>query len=86
VTKIQVHFLLDGPLDDKQYSQIRDAQAVYGIERISLARTPDQIMIGIMVEYDASRLSPLDVESILRSHGLPIRPVVPVPIPAPTPA
>jgi hypothetical protein len=29
-----------------------------------------------MVEYDASRLSPLDVESILRSHGLPIRPVV----------
>jgi hypothetical protein len=73
VTRIQVHFLLDGPLDDKQYSQIRDAQAVYGIERISLASTLDHIM----VEYDASRLTLLDVESILRSHGLPIRPAVP---------
>jgi hypothetical protein len=75
VTKIQVHFLLDGPLNDKQYAQLRDAQAVYGIERISLARTLDRLM----VEYDATRLSPLDVESLLRSHNIPVRPIVAAP-------
>jgi hypothetical protein len=72
VTRIQVHFHLDGPLSDKQYLQIRAAKAVYGIQHISLSPSLDRIM----VEYDATRFSPLDVESVLRSHSLPIRPVV----------
>jgi hypothetical protein len=70
VTKIQAHFRLDGPLDDKQFEQIRDVQAVYGIERVSLSRALD----SLTVEYDASRLTLLDVESLLRSHGLPVTP------------
>jgi hypothetical protein len=70
VTKIQVHFRLDGPLDDKQFEQIRDVQAVYGIDRVSLSRSLD----SLMVEYDATRLTPLDVESLLRRHSLSITP------------
>jgi hypothetical protein len=70
VTKIQAHFRLDGPLDDKQFEQIRDVQAVYGIERVSLSRSLD----SLTVEYDATRLTPLDVESLLRRHGLPVTP------------
>ncbi|MCU1261888.1 MAG: hypothetical protein JWO80_4773 [Bryobacterales bacterium] len=49
---------------------INDAQAVYGIERIQLSPSLD----SLMVEYDASRLRPADIEAILRSKGLPIVP------------
>jgi hypothetical protein len=47
---------------------IREAQGLYGIDRISLAKTMDKLT----VEYDATRFSPADVESTLRKYGLPV--------------
>lgn len=70
MTKILAHFGLERPLDEALVSRIRDAQAVYGIERITLAKSLD----SLTVEYDASRLSPADVEATLRTCGLPVVP------------
>jgi hypothetical protein len=68
VTKILVHFGLERPLDEAMLAAIREAQALYGIDRISLAKTMDKLS----VEYDATRFSPGDVEATLRKHGLPV--------------
>ena len=46
--------------------QIGNAQAVYGIEWIKL----DPSMTGLLVEYDATRLRPAELEAALRNHGL----------------
>jgi hypothetical protein len=84
LTKIQVQFRLERVLDEELLSRIRDAQAIYGIERIQLARTLDHLT----VEYDATRFSPADVESTLKRCGLPVIPATgsptsqtPVPVP-----
>jgi allophanate hydrolase subunit 1 len=70
LTKILVHFRLERAIDEALVLRIRDAQAVYGIERITLAKS----METLTVEYDASRLSPADVEATLRKCGLPVVP------------
>ncbi|MBV9508512.1 MAG: hypothetical protein JO323_26285 [Acidobacteriia bacterium] len=71
MTKVQVHFRLQKPLDDKQLSRISDAYAIYGIQRIQVAPTLDRLT----VEYDATRLRPAEVESALASAGIPIQPI-----------
>jgi len=43
-------------------------RSVYGILNIALAPTLDKLV----VDYDASRLSALEVESVLHQAGLPI--------------
>jgi hypothetical protein len=68
VTKILVHFRLERPLDEAMLSAIRAAQAIYGIDRISLAKSMD----ALTVEYDATRFRPADVEATLLKHGLPV--------------
>jgi hypothetical protein len=68
VTKILVHFRLERALDDAMLAAIREAQAIYGIDRISLAKSLD----GLTVEYDATRFRPADVEATLRKCGLPV--------------
>jgi hypothetical protein len=68
MTKVLLHFDLLRPLDDSMMEQIARAHSVYGILRVSLAPTMDKIT----VEYDATRLNPREVESILHSAGLPI--------------
>jgi hypothetical protein len=68
VTKILVHFGLERPLDEAMLAAIREAQAIYGIDRISLAKAMDKLT----VEYDATRFSPSDVEATLRKCGLPV--------------
>ncbi len=47
---------------------INRAQAIYGIERISLAPSLD----AVTVEFDASRLRVADIEATLRRCGLPV--------------
>ncbi len=68
MTKILVQFGLEMPLDEPMLTAIREAQGLYGIDRISLAKTMDKLT----VEYDATRFSPADVESTLRKCGLPV--------------
>lgn len=70
MTRIQLHFDLQSPIDEPMMANISRANSVYGIERIIVA--PDGKNIN--VEYDASRLNPMEVEDVLRKRGIPVTP------------
>lgn len=73
MTKVQKHFRLQRPLDDSLMQQIADANSIYGIERIQIAPSREELM----VEFDASRLRTTEVEAALERHGIPVVAVVP---------
>ena len=68
MTKVQLRFRLLKPLDDAMLARISDAHAVYGIQRVQVAPSLDQLL----VEYDATRLRPAQVESVLAGAGIPV--------------
>jgi hypothetical protein len=68
MTKVQLEYDLLRPIDESLMEQISRAHSVYGILRISLAPS----LSRLMVEYDASRLSPLEVETVLHQMGIPV--------------
>jgi hypothetical protein len=68
MTKVQIHFDLERPLDDHLLNCISAAHGVYGIGHIM----PSQDLRSLTVDYDASRLSAHDVEAVLRRAGVPI--------------
>jgi hypothetical protein len=67
MTKVQIRFKLQKPLDNVLLARISDAHAFYGILKMTVAPSMD----GLMVEYDASRLKPAEVESALAGAGIP---------------
>lgn len=69
MSKVQKHFHLCRPLDKKLMTRLADVHSVYGILRITVAPSLDQLTI----EYDASRLKPSDVEAALSKAGIPIQ-------------
>jgi hypothetical protein len=69
MTKVQIHFRLQRPLDDVLLARISDAYAIYGIQKIHVAPAQD----GLTVEYDATRLRPAEVESALATAGIPVQ-------------
>ena len=69
MTKVQLRFRLQRPLDDLLLSRISDAHTIYGIQRIQVWPTLD----GLTVEYDATRLRPAEVESALANAGIPVQ-------------
>ena len=71
MTRVQIRFHLQKPLDEQLMARIADAHSLYGIQRVKVAPSLDTIM----VEYDASRLRPAEVESALASAGIPVQPV-----------
>jgi allophanate hydrolase subunit 1 len=68
MTKVQVRFRLQKPLDDAMLGHISDAMAIYGIQKLQVAPSMD----GLMVEYDATRLRPAEVEAALAGAGIPV--------------
>jgi allophanate hydrolase subunit 1 len=70
MTKVQIHFRLQKPLDETLLSRISDAYALYGIQKIKVAPALD----SLTVEYDATRLRPAEVEAALAGAGLPVVP------------
>ena len=68
MTKVQKHFRLQQPLDDSLMQQIADANSIYGIERIKIAPSREELM----VEFDASRLRAIEVETALQRAGIPV--------------
>ena len=68
MTRVQVRFRLQKPLDDAMLSHISDATAIYGIQKLQVAPSLD----GLMVEYDATRLRPAEVEAALAGAGIPV--------------
>jgi len=68
MTKVQVRYDLERPLDENMLNCVSAAHGIYGMARI--APTPD--LRGLVVDYDASRLSLREVEAELRRAGIPI--------------
>ena len=68
MTKVQIRFELERPLDDELLNALSSAHGVYGMGRILPA--PD--LRSVLVDYDASRLNPREVEAVLLRAGLPI--------------
>jgi hypothetical protein len=69
MTKVQIRFRLQKPLDDGMLQRLSDTSALYGIQRIKV----DPSLDGLMVEYDATRLRPAEVESALAIAGIPVK-------------
>jgi hypothetical protein len=70
MTKVQIRFRLQKPLDDATMSRISDAHSLYGIQRVKVEPSLDKLT----VEYDATRLNPATVEAALASAGIPVEP------------
>ena len=68
MTKVQKHFRLQRPLDESLMQQIADANSLYGIERIVIAPSREELM----VEVDATRMRVADVEAALQRAGIPV--------------
>ena len=69
MSKVQLKYSLTKPLDDGMLKRISAAHGIYGFQKIQAGAALD----SLIVEYDASRLTPLTVESALRRIGLPIQ-------------
>jgi hypothetical protein len=70
MTKVQIHFGLERPLDDELMTRIAYVYSIYGIQKIQVAPSLD----SLTVEYDATRLRPAEVQFALASAGIPIAP------------
>ena len=65
-----MHFRLLKPLDETTMQRLSDESTLYGIQQVKLAPSLDRLM----VEYDASRLRPAEVEAALTCAGLSVEP------------
>jgi hypothetical protein len=68
MTKVQLRYDLLRPLNNELLDQVARVHSVYGIIRVVVPPEADHLT----VEYDASRLSALDVENVLQRAGFPI--------------
>jgi allophanate hydrolase subunit 1 len=66
MTRVQIHFRLRQPLTGEMLAWLSDAHAIYGIQRVTVAAALD----SLMVEYDATRLRPAEVEAALAGAGI----------------
>jgi len=70
MTKVQIDFHLQHPLDDELMTRIAGAYSIYGIQKITLAPSQDRLT----VEYDATRLRSAEVHAALTRAGIPAAP------------
>ena len=70
MTKVQIRFHVQRPLDDSMLARIADAHALYGIQRVQM----DPSMETLTVEYDATRLRPAEVEAAIAGAGIAVVP------------
>ena len=66
MTRVQMHFRLLKPLDDATMKRLSDESTLYGIQQVKMDASQD----GLMVEYDASRLRPAEVDAVLTRAGI----------------
>jgi allophanate hydrolase subunit 1 len=69
MTKVQVTYQLDGPVDEAVMERISQVHGVYGLQAVQLSPSMD----SLLVQYDASRMKLEDVDQTLHSAGLPVR-------------
>jgi hypothetical protein len=70
MTKVQMRFHVQRPLDETAMARIADAYSIYGMQKIRVAPSLDQLT----VEYDATRLRPAEVQAALSRAGIPVSP------------
>jgi len=68
MTKVEMQFRLERPLDDALMARIAGVYSIYGIQKIRV----DSSLNGLAVEYDATRLRPAEVHAALASAGIPV--------------
>ena len=73
MTKVQIRFHLQRPLDESLLARISDTYSIYGFLRVQVSPSLD----SLSVEYDATRLTPAEVESALVGVGIPVEPASP---------
>lgn len=64
MTKIQMNFRLLEPLNEASMAKLSDASAIYGIQKLKLGKD------SLMVEYDATRMRPAEVEAAIAQTGI----------------
>lgn len=69
MTKISLRFELLAPLDERLMTNIARAGAVYGLTRVQVTPKLD----GLLVDFDASRLTVNEVERELARAGIPAK-------------
>lgn len=69
MTKVQVTYELDGPVDEAVMDRINRVHGVYGIQAAQLSPAMD----SLLVMYDATRMGLDDVDQTLHSAGLRVR-------------
>ena len=67
----EIRFRLLKPLDEAGLERLACLHSVYGIHRVR----PSEDLEEITVDYDASRLTPEQVEALLRRFGLAAEPL-----------
>ncbi|HTT62201.1 MAG TPA: hypothetical protein VMG35_10190 [Bryobacteraceae bacterium] len=72
MTKVQIDFQLQHPLNDELMTRIAGAYSIYGMQKIRLAPGKD----SLVVEYDATRLRPAEVHAALARAGIPVAPKI----------
>jgi hypothetical protein len=68
MTLVEIRYRFIAPFEDQFTAAIEAAHSIYGLRAVKL----DANLEGVTVLYDASRLSPEDVENALRRLGLPV--------------
>lgn len=68
MTKVTLHYHLFRPLAGEDLDNIANVRSTYGMGRVQ----PSPALDALTVDYDASRLSKLDVQAVLHRFGLPI--------------
>lgn len=66
MTKVQIRFRLQKPLDNATLERLSNASSLYGIQKVQVAPALDHLM----VEYDATRLRPAEVEAAMAGAGI----------------
>lgn len=66
MTKVEVEYLLEFPVNDETMEAISRSHSIYGLRRVRLTPSMDRLV----VTYDASRMQLPDVERALHESGL----------------
>jgi len=73
MSRVELHYEFLAPFQDSWAEAIERLHGVYGFHALKLSPRLDRLT----VVYDASRLTPADIEHHLRMTGLPVRRIVP---------
>ncbi len=69
MTRVQIHYDLQRPLDEALMSRVAGATSLFGLTKVQVAPSLDKLL----VEYDASRLTLAQVDAALHRAGLPAK-------------